>query len=459
MLAHSLAGLTIALEATASRIEQGAEHEAIPRACVGARARPRRTQETRRRSARCVASARIGAGGGIEALVAEYRAGAMRRHGPVDGDADPAEGPDRARPCSGPCRSRSPTSQSTPRGRRHGRAARRHSSGDQVVLLVEDRASGLAAADPGLPTRRRLRVPRDARASEGLGGSSTPAPPRRVARRAAASSPPATATAARRRVSGAVSDSDPGARRRRPGTGARGPDDAARSRAGIEPVAAAATARRRSRCAAAPSSRRRADGPAHAAPRRRGGDAAASARRSPRPRSSCLTTHADESSILDALRAGARATLTKDAGIAEISRAVHAAAAHQALLDPVVQSTLLEAAGDRPRAVTAQPAASGRAHPARGRGAVADRARAVERRDRAALVGQRGDGQERTSTICSRRSARVTVPRPSITPTPTGSPAGIPPGLRRLREGVRPSGSTSPRRAAGTPGRRSRTRR
>ena len=63
-----------------------------------------------------------------------------------------------------------------------------------------------------------------------------------------------------------------------------------------------------------------------------------------------LTTHADEESILDALRAGARGYLTKEAGIAEISRAVHAAANHQALLDPVVQSRLLEAAaaGSRP---------------------------------------------------------------------------------------------------------------
>jgi DNA-binding NarL/FixJ family response regulator len=43
-----------------------------------------------------------------------------------------------------------------------------------------------------------------------------------------------------------------------------------------------------------------------------------------------LTTHADEDSILDAMRAGARGYLTKDAGIAEISRAVHAAAAHHA---------------------------------------------------------------------------------------------------------------------------------
>jgi DNA-binding NarL/FixJ family response regulator len=62
-----------------------------------------------------------------------------------------------------------------------------------------------------------------------------------------------------------------------------------------------------------------------------------------------LTTHADEESILDALRAGALGYLTKDAGIAEISRAVHAAASHQALLDPVVHSRLIAAAGAGPR--------------------------------------------------------------------------------------------------------------
>jgi DNA-binding NarL/FixJ family response regulator len=57
-----------------------------------------------------------------------------------------------------------------------------------------------------------------------------------------------------------------------------------------------------------------------------------------------LTTHADDQSILGALQAGARGYLTKDAGIAEISRAIQAAAAHQGLLDPAVQSRLLAAA-------------------------------------------------------------------------------------------------------------------
>ena len=71
-----------------------------------------------------------------------------------------------------------------------------------------------------------------------------------------------------------------------------------------------------------------------------------------------LTTHADEDSILDALRAGARGYLTKDAGIAEISRAVHAAAAHQAVLDPVAHSALIQAASAGARAAAEPPPAS-----------------------------------------------------------------------------------------------------
>ncbi len=57
-----------------------------------------------------------------------------------------------------------------------------------------------------------------------------------------------------------------------------------------------------------------------------------------------LTTYADDASILGALQAGARGYLTKDAGAVEIARAIHAAAAGQALLDPTVQARLLAAA-------------------------------------------------------------------------------------------------------------------
>jgi DNA-binding NarL/FixJ family response regulator len=57
-----------------------------------------------------------------------------------------------------------------------------------------------------------------------------------------------------------------------------------------------------------------------------------------------LTTYADDASIFGALQAGARGYLTKDAGAAEIARAVHAAAAGQSLLDPAIQQRLLLAA-------------------------------------------------------------------------------------------------------------------
>ncbi|MFJ9469079.1 response regulator [Streptomyces caniferus] len=57
-----------------------------------------------------------------------------------------------------------------------------------------------------------------------------------------------------------------------------------------------------------------------------------------------LTTMADDQLILDALQAGARAYLTKDAGKTEIVRAIEAALARHTTLDPIVQERLLAAA-------------------------------------------------------------------------------------------------------------------
>jgi DNA-binding NarL/FixJ family response regulator len=57
-----------------------------------------------------------------------------------------------------------------------------------------------------------------------------------------------------------------------------------------------------------------------------------------------LTTHSDDGSILEALTAGARGFLTKDAGRAEIALALRAASAGQTLLAPEVQQRLLTAA-------------------------------------------------------------------------------------------------------------------
>ena len=61
-----------------------------------------------------------------------------------------------------------------------------------------------------------------------------------------------------------------------------------------------------------------------------------------------LTTYSDDESIIGALQAGALGYLTKDATRAEIGRAVLAAAAGQAVLDPAVQQRLLLAAARAP---------------------------------------------------------------------------------------------------------------
>ncbi len=56
-----------------------------------------------------------------------------------------------------------------------------------------------------------------------------------------------------------------------------------------------------------------------------------------------LTTYADDSSVLDALHAGARSYLTKDADHADIAQALHAAASGLTVFDPRVHATLLAA--------------------------------------------------------------------------------------------------------------------
>jgi DNA-binding NarL/FixJ family response regulator len=56
-----------------------------------------------------------------------------------------------------------------------------------------------------------------------------------------------------------------------------------------------------------------------------------------------LTTFADDRSVLDALRAGARGYLTKDAGAEEIKRAIEQVLDDQAAIDPAVQHHLVDA--------------------------------------------------------------------------------------------------------------------
>lgn len=73
-----------------------------------------------------------------------------------------------------------------------------------------------------------------------------------------------------------------------------------------------------------------------------------------------LTTYADDRSVIDALRAGARGYLTKDAGEAELRQALSQVRSGQAVIDPAVQHHLVEAIADAPaRRPSGQQPASG----------------------------------------------------------------------------------------------------
>ena len=69
-----------------------------------------------------------------------------------------------------------------------------------------------------------------------------------------------------------------------------------------------------------------------------------------------LTTYADDSSVLDALHAGARSYLTKDADRTDIARALHAAAGGLTVIDPRAHATLLAATAAKPDAPGTAPA-------------------------------------------------------------------------------------------------------
>src|ERR1700722_10286043 len=75
-----------------------------------------------------------------------------------------------------------------------------------------------------------------------------------------------------------------------------------------------------------------------------------------------LTTYADDGSVIEALQAGARSYLTKDADRTDIARALQAAAGGLTVFDPRVRATLLAAAAAIPPAPgpgSAPPASAG----------------------------------------------------------------------------------------------------
>jgi DNA-binding NarL/FixJ family response regulator len=78
-----------------------------------------------------------------------------------------------------------------------------------------------------------------------------------------------------------------------------------------------------------------------------------------RPHVVVLTTYADDRSVVDALRAGARGYLTKDAGAEDIERALRRVVAGQPAIDPAVQHHLLDALAAGPAAAAAPRAPDG----------------------------------------------------------------------------------------------------
>ena len=78
-----------------------------------------------------------------------------------------------------------------------------------------------------------------------------------------------------------------------------------------------------------------------------------------------LTTYVDDTSVLEALRAGARSYLTKDADRTDIARALRAAAGGLTVFDPRVHATLLAATSPGAASPGGTPATPGSAPAAR----------------------------------------------------------------------------------------------
>ena len=112
-------------------------------------------------------------------------------------------------------------------------------------------------------------------------------------------------------------------------------------------------------------------------------------RRLPAARVIVLTCFTDDERLLPAIQAGAAGYLLKNVEPRELARAVRAAHAGEALLDPTVAARLLasiaEPPGEEPR---------DRADPARARGAGPDRPRLREQADRARARDRGEDGQD-----------------------------------------------------------------
>ncbi len=144
--------------------------------------------------------------------------------------------------------------------------------------------------------------------------------------------------------------------------------------------------------------------------------------RLPATRVLVLTTYADETAILPALRAGARGYLTKDASAEQIETAIRAVHAGQTHLDPAVQERLVQPAPgrwpSRPRPATAR-----RPHRPGSRGTDPARIWPEQHRDRPApLPQQRNREDPHQPDLRQNRRPRPRPGRPLRLPAPPGDP-------------------------------------
>ena len=174
-----------------------------------------------------------------------------------------------------------------------------------------------------------------------------------------------------------------------------------------------------------------------------------------------LTTYADDRSVIDALQAGARGYLTKDAGGAEISQALRQVLDNHAVIDPAVQHHVVDAiatliAGPGPAASLTSSRGS---HSPGSRGTVTDRHRHVEPRDRRTPRRQRRHRQEPHQPPARQDRLHATVPKQSPSPIsadlprPGNSPAESPHRPHSLRWRPRGVHSAFPVPAARNSGR------
>ena len=170
-----------------------------------------------------------------------------------------------------------------------------------------------------------------------------------------------------------------------------------------------------------------------------------------------LTTYSDDRSVLDALRAGARGYLTKDTGGAEIRQAIqHGPRRPRRDRPRPCQHHLIDAIAIAPPAQQSPPRGRTRfpdgltPREAEVLSLIAGRACRIPRSPSTSLSAKAPS--RATSTGCSPRSTRATVPRRLPTPTSTGSSDELTVTPRRSAVSLGPSGAGAPMQVAAQAG-------